>query len=134
MPHGEHEPFCGSGTTLPAAELTERVCCAIDLDPKYVDVTVQRWETLPGKKAKLEADGRTFEEVAEERRRRPHEFQAAARRSRRRKRSFAPATRTSRGFAGLLPTGRGNSGYCNKANVRPPLRQTWPTFAQVGGG
>jgi hypothetical protein len=87
MPHGEHEPFSGSGTTLPAAELTERVCCAIDLDPKYVDVTVQRWETLRGKKAKLEADGRTFEEVAEERRRRPHEFQAAARRSRRRKRS-----------------------------------------------
>jgi DNA modification methylase len=63
-----YEPFSGSGTTLAAAELTERVCCAIELDPKYVDVAVQRWQTLSGKKATLEADGRTFDEVAEERR------------------------------------------------------------------
>jgi DNA modification methylase len=63
-----YEPFSGSGTTLAAAELTERVCCAIELDPKYVDVAVQRWQTLSGKKAKLEADGRTFDEIAEERR------------------------------------------------------------------
>jgi DNA modification methylase len=62
------EPFSGSGTTLAAAELTERVCCAIELDPKYVDVAVQRWQSLSGKKAKLEADGRTFAEIAEERR------------------------------------------------------------------
>jgi len=54
---------------LAAAELTERVCCAIELDPKYVDVAVSRWQTLSGKKATLEADGRTFEEIAEERRR-----------------------------------------------------------------
>ena len=63
-----YEPFSGSGTTLAAAELTERVCCAIELDPKYVDVAVQRWQTLSGKKATLEADGRTFDEIAEERR------------------------------------------------------------------
>jgi DNA modification methylase len=62
------DPFLGSGTTLAAAELTERVCLGIELDPKYVDVIVQRWETLSGKKAKLEADGRTFEEIANERR------------------------------------------------------------------
>ena len=59
-----YEPFLGSGTTLAAAELTERVCCGIELDPKYVDVIVQRWQTLTGKKAKLEGDGRTFEEIA----------------------------------------------------------------------
>jgi hypothetical protein len=64
-----YEPFLGSGTTLAAAELTERVCCGIELDPKYVDVIVQRWQTLSGKKAKLDGDGRTFEEVAEERKR-----------------------------------------------------------------
>ena len=46
-----YEPFLGSGTTLAAAELTERVCCGIELDPKYVDVIVQRWQTLAGKKA-----------------------------------------------------------------------------------
>jgi len=63
-----YDPFLGSGTTLAAAELTERVCLGIELDPRYVDVTVQRWQTLAGKKATLDGDGRTFEEVAEERR------------------------------------------------------------------
>ena len=63
-----YEPFLGSGTTLAAAELTERVCCGIELDPKYVDVIVQRWQTLSGKKATLEGAGRTFEEIAHERR------------------------------------------------------------------
>ena len=63
-----YEPFLGSGTTLAAAELTERTCCGMELDPKYVDVIVQRWQTLSGKKANLEGDGRTFEEIAGERR------------------------------------------------------------------
>ncbi len=62
-----YDPFLGSGTTLAAAELTERVCYGLELDPKYVDVVVKRWQTLSGKKAKLEADGRTFEELARER-------------------------------------------------------------------
>src|SRR6266852_3741986 len=62
-----YEPFLGSGTTLAAAELTERVCFGIELDPKYVDVIVQRWQSLSGKKAQLESDGRTFEEIAAER-------------------------------------------------------------------
>ena len=63
-----YEPFMGSGTTLAAAELTERVCCGMELDAKYVDVIVQRWEQLSGKEATLEADGRTFEQIAQERR------------------------------------------------------------------
>jgi DNA modification methylase len=62
-----YEPFLGSGTTLAAAELTERSCCGMELDPKYVDVIVQRWEELSGKKATLEADGRTFEQIEQER-------------------------------------------------------------------
>jgi DNA modification methylase len=62
-----YEPFLGSGTTLAAAELTERVCCGMELDPKYVDVIVQRWEQLSGKKAKLDGDGRTFGEITTER-------------------------------------------------------------------
>jgi hypothetical protein len=37
------------------------------LDSKYIDVIVQRWETLSGKKAKLDGDGRTFEEISQER-------------------------------------------------------------------
>jgi DNA modification methylase len=62
-----YDPFLGSGTTLAAAELTERVCIGIELDPKYVDVIVQRWETLAGKKAKLDGDGRSFAEIARDR-------------------------------------------------------------------
>jgi DNA methylase len=38
-----YDPFLGSGTTLIAAELTGRVCLGIELDPKYVDVIVERW-------------------------------------------------------------------------------------------
>jgi DNA modification methylase len=63
-----YDPFLGSGTTLAAAELTERVCYGIELDPKYCDVVVERWQSLAGKKATLDGDGRTFEEIAQERR------------------------------------------------------------------
>ena len=40
---------------------------AIALDPKYVDVIVQRWQTLSGKQATLDGDGRTFGEICQER-------------------------------------------------------------------
>jgi DNA modification methylase len=62
-----YEPFLGSGTTLAAAELTERICYGLEVDPKYVDVVVQRWQGLSGKQATLDGDGRTFEEIAAER-------------------------------------------------------------------
>ena len=63
-----YDPFLGSGTTLAAAELTERVCLGLELDAKYIDVAVFRWQMLASMKATLDGDGRTFEEVAEERR------------------------------------------------------------------
>ena len=68
--HGElvYEPFLGSGTTLAAAELIERVCYGLELDPKYCDVIVQRWQTLTGKQATLDGHGATFEHVKEGRR------------------------------------------------------------------
>jgi DNA modification methylase len=62
-----YEPFLGSGTTLAAAELTERVCYGLEIDPKYVDIVILRWQNLTGEKATLEGDGRTFEAVAAER-------------------------------------------------------------------
>jgi DNA modification methylase len=62
-----YEPFLGSGTTLAAAELTGRVCCGIEIDPKFVDVTVKRWQQTTRQKAVLDGDGRSFEEVAIER-------------------------------------------------------------------
>ena len=62
-----YDPFLGSGTTLAAAELTERACCGIELDTKYVDVVVLRWQTLSGQRATLDGDGRTFAEIKAER-------------------------------------------------------------------
>ena len=59
-----YDPFLGSGTTLAAAELAGRVCYAMELDPKYVDVAIERWQTLSGQKAVLEGDGRTFPQIA----------------------------------------------------------------------
>lgn len=47
------EPFGGSGSTLIACEDTNRICRAVELDPKYVDVIVKRWENHTGKKAEL---------------------------------------------------------------------------------
>ena len=46
--------FGGSGSTLIAAEQTNRTCYLMELDPKYCDVIVKRWETLTNKKAKLQ--------------------------------------------------------------------------------
>jgi DNA modification methylase len=62
-----YEPFLGSGTTLAAAELTERVCYGIELDPKYVDTVISRWQNLTGGTARLEGDWRTFDQLTEER-------------------------------------------------------------------
>ena len=56
------DSFGGSGTTLIAAEKNGRVARLMELDPKYVDVIVQRWQEFTGKQATLESDGRTFAE------------------------------------------------------------------------
>jgi DNA modification methylase len=62
-----YEPFSGSGTTIIAAEMTGRVCHAIELSPAYVDVAVKRWQEFTGEQATLEGDGRSFDEIAGER-------------------------------------------------------------------
>ena len=46
-----YEPFCGSGTTLIACEKRKRICYAMDTEPKWVQVTINRWERLTGWKA-----------------------------------------------------------------------------------
>lgn len=56
--------FGGSGSTLVACEKTNRVARLMELDPKYCDVIVKRWQDYTGKKAQLEVDGRTFDEAA----------------------------------------------------------------------
>ena len=49
--------FVGSGTTLIACEQLNRNCYAMELDPKYVDVIIKRWEEFTGKKAVLLEEG-----------------------------------------------------------------------------
>ncbi len=62
-----YEPFSGSGTTIIAGEMSGRSVHAIELNPAYVDVAVQRWQTFANGVATLEGDGRTFAEIAEAR-------------------------------------------------------------------
>lgn len=62
-----YEPFCGSGTTIIAAEMTGRSCLAIELSPAYVDVGVLRWQAFTGEQATHEETGRTFAELAADR-------------------------------------------------------------------
>ena len=61
------DPFAGSGTTLVAAEACGRVARCIELDPRYADVVIRRWQEATDEKAVLEGHNRTFEEVAVER-------------------------------------------------------------------
>ncbi len=45
------DPFVGSGTTIIAAELTDRRCLAMEIDPRYAQVAIERWQTYTGERA-----------------------------------------------------------------------------------
>ena len=47
------DPFLGSGSTLIAAEKTNRICYGMEISPHYCDVIVKRWEEFTGNKASL---------------------------------------------------------------------------------
>jgi DNA modification methylase len=61
------DPFCGSGSTLIAAEKSGRRGHGIEIDPLYVDVAVRRWQRYSGKPARLEGSNATFEEIDDRR-------------------------------------------------------------------
>ncbi len=61
------DPFCGSGTTVITCEKTERRARVMELEPRYCDVIVKRWQDLSGKVAIHSATGKTFAEVGESR-------------------------------------------------------------------
>jgi len=61
------DTFAGSGSTLIACEKVGRRGYGIEIEPRYVDVTIRRWEAVTKADAVLEGDGRTFAEINAER-------------------------------------------------------------------
>ena len=61
------DPFGGSGTTLIARGKTGRQARLVEMDPKYVDVIVKRWQEFTGKDVVLDGDGKIFSELVAER-------------------------------------------------------------------
>jgi DNA modification methylase len=59
-----YDPFCGSGTTIIAAERTGRKCMACEISPIYCDAIVRRWESETGGSAVLEGSGETFDSLS----------------------------------------------------------------------
>jgi len=57
------DPFGGSGTTLIAAEKTGRVCYTMEMQPRYVDVIVRRWQDFTGQQARLGESDMTFADI-----------------------------------------------------------------------
>lgn len=61
------DPFCGSGTTIIAAEQLGRTAYGMEMSPTYCDVIINRWQEVNGCEATLDGDGRTFTEIKSER-------------------------------------------------------------------
>jgi len=57
------DPFSGSGSTLIACEKLNRICYGIELDNKFVDVIIQRWQQFTGKEAIHEQTGKTYNSI-----------------------------------------------------------------------
>ena len=58
------DPFSGSGSTLIACEKTGRQARLVELDPKYVDVIILRWQEFSGGTAILDGKGRSYNDIA----------------------------------------------------------------------
>ena len=60
------DPFLGSGTTLLAAERTRRRCIGVEIEPRYVDVAIRRWQAMTGRTAWHATSGTSFNDLARE--------------------------------------------------------------------
>jgi DNA modification methylase len=58
--------FGGSGSTLIACERRHRMARLMEIDPKYADCIVRRWQDYTGQQAVLEGDGRSFDEITDD--------------------------------------------------------------------
>ena len=83
-----YEPFAGSGTTIIAAEQTRRRCVALEIDPRYAQVTIERWQSFTGRRRRRS--------MAERRR---HHDQMVARPGRRDKHKLIVANQTACAYA-----------------------------------
>ena len=61
------DSFSGAGTTILAAERVGRQAYALELEPRYVDVAIRRWQAFTRRDAVYRATGQTFDELAQER-------------------------------------------------------------------
>jgi len=59
--------FLGSGTSVIAAQRTDRRCYGLEIDPIYVDTIVRRWHSFTGDQAIEVSTGRSFDQLREER-------------------------------------------------------------------
>ena len=64
------DAFLGSGTTLIAAERTERRCHGLDIEPRHVDTVIRRWQAVTNKEAQHMASGRSFNQIEAEKEKR----------------------------------------------------------------
>ncbi len=71
------DPFCGSGSTILAAEQTGRRARCLELSPRYVDVSVRRWQEATGQGATLAENGKSFDEMSLERANEPSSMPTA---------------------------------------------------------
>ena len=61
------DPFAGSGTIFIAAEQTGRRARGVEIDPRFVDVAIKRWQSFTGKSALLAGTDQTFKDIEEQR-------------------------------------------------------------------
>jgi DNA modification methylase len=62
-----YEPFCGSGTQIIAAQRLGRRCFGLEIEPRYIDVAVRRWQQMTGKNAMLQGTRKSWLKTAVER-------------------------------------------------------------------
>ena len=61
------DPFLGSGTTLLAADRTGRRCVGVEIEPRYVDLAIHRWQEMTGGQAVHEETGTAFDDLQQSR-------------------------------------------------------------------
>ena len=128
-PSGETvlDVFGGPGSTPIAAESCGRSARLLEYDPTYCDTIIRRWETHTGKRAPLDADGRTFEGIVEVRSNMPTRRQHTGKRRGTRYRyymstSLVTGTNKSRSSGWRIPAGNLEGLVIDRLRTRSPIR------------